>query len=90
MFRRFFITVSLLLAIFLVPWWLSVPALLAGTIFIRRYIEGCVLACIFDLTYAGTPLFDVVGIVTMVTVFLFLVTTYIILPRLRHDVFSAS
>ena len=90
MLQRILISVCLLLSVFLLPWWITIPALLGVFVFVPRYLEGCVIACIFDLVYAGTPLFGIAGIVTVVSVVVYLFATYFILPRIRHDVFSSS
>ncbi len=90
MLQRILISVCLLLSVFLLPWWITIPALLGTLLFVPRYLEGCGIACVFDLAYAGTPLFGMAGVVTVTSVIVYLFATYFILPRLRHDVFSAS
>lgn len=88
MLPRTLTTLLLFFSLFLLPWWVSVPVLFAALIFIPKYIEGCVLACIFDLTYAGTPLFGVIGSVTYASIILYVLVRYILMPRLRQNVFT--
>ena len=90
MLWRTLITVILFLSIFLLPWWITVSVLFGALMLIPRYLEGCVVACVFDLVYAGSPLFGSAGFVTVSAVFIFVIPTYVVLPHLRHDVFTAS
>lgn len=88
MLERCVITLALILAIFLLPWWLSLLLVAGAIIRFPSYIEGCLIAGLFDVVYAETPLFGIPGFVTFAMVLFYLLATYILIPRLRHDVFA--
>ncbi len=88
LFPRLLLIGTSLVGVFLLPWWLSVLLMLLGIILFPHYVEGCALALLFDLAYAGAPLFGFFGTVTAAVCALFIVRE-IVASRLRHDVFQA-
>jgi len=88
MFQRSIITLGLIVSVFLLPWWACAMLVFVAIVRFPSYIEGCFIAGLFDVVYAETPLFGVPGFVTFVTIALYLISTYVIVPRLRHDVFA--
>jgi hypothetical protein len=52
--KRVLITLSLLLSILVLPYWLYVPAIALTSIYIPYYIEAVILAFLIDVLYGGS------------------------------------
>lgn len=52
---RIFVTVVLFFFAFLVPWWIFILAIFTTFFLFPRYIEGVLLAVLFDLWYGLSP-----------------------------------
>ncbi|MEK7606073.1 MAG: hypothetical protein AAB458_00530 [Patescibacteria group bacterium] len=89
MIQRLITTLILALAVYFVPWWLVVAGLVAALMSFPRYLEVVFVALLFDLTYGGT-IFGISGFFTLATALVYLIYTYMLVPRLRHDVFQTS
>jgi len=83
---RLVLVIGSCIGAFLFPWWIFVGLLFVGFLFYPRYLEGCVLALLYDVTYAGTPLFGVHGALTLAAVIVFSIRELLV-SRLRNNVF---
>lgn len=82
---RYLLVAFSFFAVFFLPWWGFALLVVFGFFFYPRYVEGCVLALLFDATYAGAPLFGVYGVMTIASVLLLGIRVFLV-PRLRLDV----
>ncbi len=83
---RFVLAIVTCVGVFLLPWWATAGLLLLGFVLYPKYLEGCVVALIFDMTYGGTLVGGFSGVATVLAVIAFSIRA-VLSTRLRSNVF---
>ncbi len=83
---RICVAITFFIAIFLVPWWILIPALFIGLFYFSYFIEFVIFAVLLDLLY-GTGKYSFFGFhisIPLLTLIIFIVIE-IIKDRLIFD-----